>query len=373
MSVVKSGDMAKRRTPRKTSSAPAANAQVEQRRHYGQLLSALKKRVRSAQLRAGLAVNRELVLLYWEIGKDILENQERLGWGAKVVDRLSRDLHQAFPLMRGFSPRNLKYMRALAEAYPEAKFVQQDVAQIPWGHNVRILDRVRDQAIREFYIRRTIEYGWSRDVLEMQIESQLHEREGRAVTNFPRALPPAQSDLAQQVLKDPYNFDFLTLGEEAQERDLEEALLHHLRDFLLELGVGFSFVGSQYRIEVAGEDFSIDLLFYHLRLRCFVVIDLKMRKFQPEFAGKMNFYLSAMDDLLRHRDDRPSIGIILCKSRDAVVAEYALRDMKKPIGVAGFKLTEALPAELKGNLPTIEELEDAMDKAAAPAQGGKKS
>jgi predicted nuclease of restriction endonuclease-like (RecB) superfamily len=324
---------------------------------YDDFLRDLKQRIRTAQVRAVLAVNRELVLLYWQIGRDIIERQDKRGWGAKIIENLSADLRAAFPEMQGFSPRNLKYMRALAEAYPDSAFVQQVVAQIPWGHNVRILDGTRDRVEREWYIRQTVQNGWSRNVLVLQIESGLYRRQGKAQTNFTATLPAPQSDLAQQVLKDPYNFDFLTLAEDARERELESGLLEHLRKFLLELGVGFAFVGSQYPIEVGGEDFRIDMLFYHLKLRCFVVIDLKMGAFQPEYAGKMNFYLSAVDDLLRHPADQPSIGVILCKSRNAVVAEYALRDTAKPIGISEYLATVSLPAELKGSLPTIEELE----------------
>jgi len=279
---------------------------------YEAFLGELRERIRTAQVRAALAVNRELVLLYWGIGRDILARQQKHGWGAKVVDRLAADLRKAFPEMAGFSPRNLKYMRALAEAYPDEPFVQQVVAQIPWGHNVRILDYVRSPTEREWYIRQTIANGWSRNVLVHQIESGLYKRQGKALTNFPSTLPAPQSDLAQQLIKDPYNFDFLTLASEAQERELEAGLIQHIRDFLLELGVGFAFVGSQYPLEVGGQEFRLDLLFYHLRLRAYVVIDLKMQDFQPEFGGKMNFYLSAIDDLLRHSDDQPSIGIILC-------------------------------------------------------------
>jgi predicted nuclease of restriction endonuclease-like (RecB) superfamily len=277
---------------------------------YAELLTELKAQIRSAQLKAALSVNRELILLYWRIGGQILESQRQEGRGSKVIDRLSRDLRIAFPDMKGFYPRNLKYMRALAEAYSEEQFVQQAVAQIPWGHNVRILDYVRDPAEREFYIRKSIEHGWSRSVLVHQIESDLYHRQGKAIVNFDRTLSAPQSELALQILKDPYNFDFLSLSDEAQERELERALIHHLRKFLLELGVGFAFVGSQYHLEIGGEDFYIDLLFYHLRLRCYVVVELKICEFQPEFAGKMNFYLSAVDDLLRHEDDRPSIGLI---------------------------------------------------------------
>ncbi len=329
---------------------------------YENFLQSLKSRIATAQVRAALAVNRELVLLYWQIGCDILERQEKQGWGAKVVDQLSKDLCSAFPKMKSFSARNLKYMRALAETYANGGFVQQAVAQIPWGHNVRILDKAKTPEEREFYIRQTIENGWSRNVLVWQIESKLFERQGKAVTNFELTLPKPQSDLATQLLKDPYNFDFLTLHDEAVERDLENALIADIRKFLLELGVGFAFVGSQYHLEIGGQDFYIDLLFYHLKLRCFVVIDLKTGEFKPEFAGKMNFYLSAVDDLLKHEKDEPSIGLILCKSKNKLIAEYALRDLKKPIGVSEMQILRALPENLKGSLPTIEELEKGLSK-----------
>jgi predicted nuclease of restriction endonuclease-like (RecB) superfamily len=324
---------------------------------YEPFLKDLKDRIRTARVCAALAVNRELVLLYWSIGRDILARQQQHGWGAKIIDRLAADLRKAFPEMTGLSPRNLKYMRAFAEAWRHESFVQQVVAQIPWGHNVRILDYVKDATEREWYIRQTIQNGWSRNVLVHQIESGLYRRQGKALTNFSRTLPAPQSELAQQVIKDPYNFEFLTLAEEARERQLERALIDHLRDFLLELGVGFAFVGSQYALEVGGQEFRLDLLFYHLRLRAFVVIEVKVVDFQPEFSGKMNFYLSAVDDLLRHPDDQPSIGIILCKSKNKVVAEYALRDIRKPVGIADYRLTEALPKRLQGSLPTVEELE----------------
>jgi predicted nuclease of restriction endonuclease-like (RecB) superfamily len=324
---------------------------------YDKFLAELKDRIRHAQLRAALSVNRELVLLYWSVGRDILARQKDRGWGAKVIDRLAADLRKAFPEMTGFSPRNLKYMRAFAEAWPDEAIVQQLVAQIPWGHIVRILDYVKVPREREWYIRQTIENGWSRNVLVHQIESGLYRRQGKALTNFRRTLPAPQSELAQQIVKDPYNFDFLTLSQEARERELERGLLDHVRDFLLELGVGFAFVGSQYPLQVGGEEFRIDLLFYHLKLRAFVIIDLKMEGFKPEFSGKMNFYLSAADDLLRHPSDQPSIGIILCKSKNKIVAEYALRDLRKPMGVSEYRLTESLPKQLKGSLPSVEELE----------------
>jgi len=252
-------------------------------------------------------------------------------------------------------------MRKFAETYPDEQIVQQAAAQIPWFHNCVLLDKVKDSNEREWYLRKTIEQGWSRNILVHQIESQLYHRQGKAITNFEQTLPPVQSDLAQQILKDPYKFDFLSLGEEAQERDLEKALLKHIRDFLLELGVGFAFVGSQYHLEVGGEDFYLDLLFYHLHLRCFVVIDLKVGQFKPEFSGKMNFYVSAVDDLLRHPSDQPSIGIILCKTHNQTIVEYALRDLNKPIGVSTYQLRQALPEHLQGSLPTIEQLETELE------------
>lgn len=335
--------------------------------NYDEFLTTLKNRIRQAQVKAALAVNKELVLLYWQIGKDILQRQEQSGWGAKVIDSLAKDLKTEFPEMKGFSSRNLKYMRSFAEAYPEEPIVQQVVAQIPWGHNVRLLDSVKDQDERLWYVQQTIENGWSRAVLEYQIGSQLYQRQGKAITNFEQVLPQPQSDLAQQILKSPYNFDFLSLGKEAQERDLERALIAHMRDFLLELGVGFSFVGSQYVLEVGGQEFRIDLLFYHLKLRCFIVIDLKMGKFEPAFSGQINFYVNVVDDLLRHPDDQPTIGMVLCKSKENTVVEYALRGVNTPIGVSTHSLDD-MP-ELKNSLPTVEQLQQELNDAAAEIEG----
>ena len=324
---------------------------------YPAFVADLKERIRAAQVRASLSVNRELVLLYWQIGRDLLARQHREGWGAKVVERLSRDLRLAFPEMKGLSRTNLLYMRAFAAAYPDEAIVQQVVGQIPWGHNVRILDGTSAADERLWYVQQTIQHGWSRNVLVHQIESSLYARQGQAQTNFDRTLPPPQSDLAQQLLKDPYNFDFLSLGGEAHERGLERGLLEHIRRFLLELGEGFAFVGSQYHLEVGGDDFYLDLLFYHLRLRCFVVVDLKIGKFTPGDAGQMNFYLSAVDELLRHPDDQPTIGLLLCKDKNKTVVEYALRDMAKPLGIAAYRLQDALPRDWQEALPTIEALE----------------
>jgi predicted nuclease of restriction endonuclease-like (RecB) superfamily len=351
--------MARKSGGNKKPGAKPAKAAAPAPRDYESFLGELKERIRAAQLRAAVAVNRELVLLYWQIGRDILARQQEHGWGAKVVDRLAADLRRELPGVEGFSPRNLKYMRAFAAAWPDESIVQQLVAQIPWGHNVRLLDMVKDPGDREWYARKVIENGWSRNVLVHWIESGLHERQGQAATNFDRSLPAPQSDLAREVLKDPYSFDFLTLAADAAEREIERGLVDHIREFLIELGVGFAFIGQQYRLQVGGEDFVLDLLFYHLKLRCFLVIELKAGPFEPEHAGKMNFYLSAVDDLLRHPDDQPSIGIILCKSKNKVVAEYALRDVRKPVGVSSYvtKLVESLPKDLRGSLPSPKEIE----------------
>lgn len=336
---------------------------------YDTFLQTLKERISSAQVRAALAVNRELVLLYWQLGCDILSRQQQQGWGAKVIDRLAKDLQKSFPEMKGFSRTNLLYMRAFAAAYPDEQFVQQAAGQIPWFHNCTLLDKVKDPQARRWYIEQTIQNGWSRSILTHQIGVDLYHRQGVATTNFSKTLPAPQSDLAQQVLKDPYNFDFLSLGKEAQERDLEAALVDHIRDFLLELGVGFAFVGSQFPLQVSGKDYRLDLLFYHFRLHCFVVIDLKTLEFEPEFSGKMNFYVSAIDDLLRSPDDNPTIGMILCKTHDQTIVEYALRDLQKPIGIATYQLRDALPEPLQGRLPTIEQLETELNAIAIDLDG----
>ena len=332
--------------------------------NYSEFLQSLKERIRTAQVKAALAVNRELVLLYWQIGQDILERQKQEGWGAKVITKLSKDLKAEFPDMKGFSRTNLLYMRSFANAYPDLQIVQQAAGQIPWFHNCVLMDKVKDNDQRLWYIQQTIENGWSRAVLEYQIESKLYQRQGKAITNFEQALPQPQSDLAQQLLKSPYNFDFLSLGKEAVEQDLENALIAHMRDFLLELGVGFSFVGSQYPLEIGDQEFRIDLLFYHLKLRCFVVIDLKMGKFEPAFSGQINFYVNAVDDLLRHPDDQPTIGMVLCKSKENTVVEYSLRGINTPIGVSTHTL-EQLPEPLQESLPTVERLQQELNSAAA--------
>jgi predicted nuclease of restriction endonuclease-like (RecB) superfamily len=324
---------------------------------YSDWLTDLKKRIHHAQQRASLAVNQELVLLYWQIGQDILQRQAAQGWGAKVIDRLAHDLRTAFPDMKGFSPRNLKYMRAFAEAWPDSEFVQGVLAQLPWYHQLALLDKLADAESRAWYAAKAIEHNWSRNVLVMQIESGLLQRQGKAVTNFEARLPKAQSDLARESLKDPYRFDFLNLGEEAQERAVESALVRHVTEFLLELGAGFAFVGRQVLLDVGGEEFFIDLLFYHLKLRCYVVIELKTGKFKPEHLGQLGFYLTAVDRQIKGDQDNASIGLLLCKSKNKVVAEYALSDKNQPMGIAEYKLQEALPAELETDLPSIEQIE----------------
>jgi predicted nuclease of restriction endonuclease-like (RecB) superfamily len=324
--------------------------------NYPSFLADIKQRIQSARLHAALSVNRELVLLYWSIGTDILIRQRAEGWGTKVIDRLSADLRRTFPEMTGISSRNLKYMRAFAEAWPDQAFVQRVVAQLPWGHNTLLLDTVKPKAEREWYAQQAINNGWSRNVFAHQIESELFARQGSALNNFSRTLPAPQSELAQDIIKDPYSFDFLSLAPDLLERDLERGLIEHLRQLILELGKGFAFVGSQYQLEIGDQEYYLDLLFYHLRLRCFVVIELKVEGFKPEFAGKMNFYLSAVDDLLRHPLDQPSIGIILCKGRNRIIVEYALRDTTKPMGVAQYRLSPALPEQLKRELPTADDL-----------------
>lgn len=358
---------------RRTTTQPASESRSPLPPGYAELLEDLKDRIRRTQVRAATAASRELIRLYWDIGREIVQRQKQEGWGKSIVDCLSADIQRAFPGIKGFSARNVLRMRAFFLAYtqevafsPQAAANLTDAnppqvaAEIPWFHNVVLIEKVKDPTQRLWYAQKALKHGWSRAVLVHQIELDLYGREGRAVTNFPETLPPVQSDLAQQILKDPYVFDFLTLTDDAREKELQQGLLEHLRDFMLELGVGFAFVGSQYHLEVDGKDYYIDLLFYHLKLRAFVAIDLKVKDFKPEFAGKMNFYLSAIDDRICHPDDRSSIGIILCKARSKVTVEYALRDSRKPIGISEYQLTKALPKELESSLPTIEQLENEL-------------
>lgn len=337
---------------------------------YATWLADLKTQIRSARLKASLAVNRELVLLYWRMGREILERQNSQGWGAKVIEQLAKDLRAEFSDMRGLSPRNMKYMRAFAEAWPVEAFVQQAAAQIPWFHNCTILDKLKDRATREWYIHKTIENGWSRSVLELQIETAVHHRLGAAQNNFARTLPAPQSDLARDLMKDPYAFDFLGITDASSERTIEKALTTHLRDFLIELGVGFAFVGSQYKLDIEGDEFFIDLLFYHTRLHCYVVIELKNTEFRFEYTGQLNGYLAAVDDLVRDpAHDAPTIGMVLCKSKKKTMVEYALRGVQTPMGVSTYRTTPELPQEISALLPSMEALVaqlDAGDHAPAP-------
>ena len=345
---------------------------------YPRLLADIKQRVRRAQTRAVLAVNAELIRLYWEIGALIDQRQREEGWGTGVIPRLARDLHNELPEEKGFSERNIKRMLAFYRQYHDTEFVPQPVAQtpspaeglqpvalfpaeliaaVPWGHHAELISSVKDRHARRWYMQATLNHGWSRDMLVLQIKSQAHQRQGKAVSNFSARLPKPDSDLVQQALKDPYLFDFLTMRADFHERELETGLIAHLEKFLLELGQGFAFVGRQYHLDIGERDFYIDLLFYHLKLRCYVVIDLNRGEFKPEYAGKMNFYCSVVDDKLRHESDQPTIGLILCQQPNRILAEYALRGMDKPIGVSSYELTRALPSELETSLPSIEQIE----------------
>lgn len=324
---------------------------------YADWLADIKARVTAARQRVALAANAELVSLYRQIGNDILQRQATQGWGSKVIERLARDLRIAFPEMKGFSARNLKYMRFFAEHCPTRQFGQQSAAQLPWFHIVTLLTRLGSDDDRAWYAAQAVRRGWSRTALELGIKHRDRERSGQAVTNFEARLPAPHSELAHETLKDPYLFDFLGLGDEAHEREIENALVRHITRFLLELGTGFAFVGQQYRLEVAGDEFFIDLLFYHTRLKCYVAVELKAVAFKPEHAGQLNFYLSAVDAQIKAPDDKPTIGLLLCKSQNRLVAEYALSGVEKPIGVAEYDLVRTLPEPLVTNLPTVEQLE----------------
>jgi predicted nuclease of restriction endonuclease-like (RecB) superfamily len=332
---------------------------------YPEFLRDLKAKIQARQTQAILAVNRNLIALYWEIGQQIVERQETSGWGDAVITQLERDLKREMPDLEGFSRRNLYRMRSLYLAYREqGENVPQLVAQIPWGQNTVLLEKVKDEAEREWYLQQTLEQGWSRNILIHQIESKLYTRQVSQIKshNFGQTLPSPQSELVEQALKDPYVLDFLTLKKGAKERDLQNAILAKLRDFLVELGNGFAFMGSEYPLRVSDQDFFLDLLFYHYRLRCLVVIDLKIGEFKPEDAGKMNFYLSALDAQVKHPDDRPSVGIILCKSKDRLIADYALTNLNRAIGVSTYETGE-IPSELQAELPTVQQLQQALDFA----------
>lgn len=330
--------------------------------NYAAWLDSLKIQIRTARVKASLAVNSELIRLYWRIGSEIVQQRVAQSWGSKVLENLAQDLRGEFPDMKGLSLTNLKFMARFAEAWEEDSIGHQLGAQIPWRHNITIIDQIKDRSTREWYIKKTIEQGWSRSVLEMQIESQAHLRLGAAQTNFESTLPAPQSDLARDLLKDPYAFDFLGLLDPTNERTIEKALIHHLKDFLIELGVGFAFVGSQYRLEVAGQESFIDLLFYHTRLHCYVVVELKNTAFKPEYTGQLNYYIAVTDDLLRDKTvDAPTIGLLLCKSKEQTIVEYALQGMSKPIGVSTYRTSPEMPKELANLLPSIESLTEQLD------------
>ena len=364
---------------------------------YPVLLKDVKDRIRRAQVRATMSANAELLHMYWDVGRIIDAQRTTEGWGTKVIERLAQDIRNELPETKGFSERNLKRMLAFYNEYrmlpfgplpvaqlpgaalpspigplpvaqsnapapsTESALLLQYILQLPWTHNAALLS-VKNVSSRLWYMAQTLEHGWSKDWLIEQIQRNAYERQGKAVTNFTTHLPPPESALAQESLKDPYIFDFLTLEEPFHERELETGLIAHLEKFLLELGAGFAFVGRQYHLEVSEQDFYIDLLFYHLKLRCYVVIELKKGKFKPEYAGKMNFYCSVVDDKLRHTQDNPTIGLILCQANDKIIAEYALKDVNKPIGISEYELTRALPDNLKSSLPTVEEIEERLEE-----------
>lgn len=366
-----------------------ANAATE-RAGFTALLADVKGRIQVAQTRAVQAVNSELVRLYWDIGRIIDERQQREGWGSAVIPRLALRLKNELPELKGFSERNIKRMLAFHRSYPDPGVMMQRPAalsptaeevppvvallaepllwSVPWAHHVILMDKVASLPTRRWYMEQTLSNGWSRNVLALQIDARAHARHGKAVSNFAAQLPAPQSDLARQTLKDPYIFDFLTLADNFRERELETGLIAHVEKFLLELGQGFAFVGRQYRVDLGGRDFYLDLLFYHLKLRCFVVIDLKRGEFKPEYAGKMNFYCNVVDENLRHVGDAPTIGLILCQQPNRVLAEYALRGIDKPIGVSAYELTRALPAELQTSLPSIEQIEQALTDEAGEGE-----
>jgi predicted nuclease of restriction endonuclease-like (RecB) superfamily len=338
-----------------------SNTMLDIDREYTSLLQSIKEKILRVQLKAVVSVNQELLRFYWELGELIVAKQTTTAWGDGLIRQLSRDLMDAFPEMKGFSARNLKYIRQWYAFYNQQEAIgQQPVAQItqiPWGHNIVIIAKCQTLAEALYYVQNTLAHNWSRSVLMHQIESGLYHREGKAITNFPETLPAPQSDLARQTLKDPYIFDFLSLTKDYNERDLENELVRHISHFLLELGTGFAYIGQQVNIVVGDQDFFLDLLFYHARLHCYVVIELKTAEFEPEHAGKLNFYIKAVDMHYRKEGDQPTIGLLLCKSKNRVIAEYALSDIHKPIGVSEYQLTQALPDNLKPSLPSVEELE----------------
>ncbi len=349
------------RQPRKSDGDPV----IDLPEGYWGFLADLKARIAGERVRAVLSANAAMVLLYWEIGRAILDQLDRHGWGSKVIVRLSQDLCRSFPEMSGLSVRNLKYMRQFAASWPDREIVQRTVAQLPWRTNLAILQKIADPKLRLWYAEKALELGLSRDMLVLQIQSRLHEREGQAQNNFPATLPPAESDLATQIFKDPYVFDFLGTDVPRREVELEQQLIDHIQRFLLELGQGFAFVGRQVELEIGARTFRLDLLFYHLKLRSYVVIELKAGRFEPEQVGKLNMYLNAVDDIFGHEDDRPSIGLLLVREKDRLVVEYSLAGTQKPMGVAAWEreITRSLPEEMRSSLPSVEEIEAELSRS----------
>lgn len=330
---------------------------------YLSFIDNIKNEIEKQRLSVVLSANASMICLYWNIGKAILNKQAEEGWGSKVIDRISKDINDAFPDMSGFSPRNIKYMRKFAEVWNDYEIMQRTAAQIPWRSNILLMDKLSNQDERVWYAQKTLENGWSRDVLALQIESRLIERSGKSVNNFPIALPHADSDMADQIFKDPYLFDFLGTDVPRREIEIERKLTEHIQQFLLELGQGFAFVGRQVHLEVGGQDFYLDLLFYHLKLRCYVVIELKACDFEPGFISQLNMYQNVVNDVLRHPDDKPTIGLLLVKGKNKTVVEYSLAGYQNPIGVAQWQeqITKQLPEDLRSSLPTIEEIEKEME------------
>ena len=330
---------------------------------YLKFIEEVKSEIQKQRISVVLNANSSMICLYWNIGRGILKKQEEEGWGTKIIDRMAKDLKDAFPEMSGFSPRNIKYMRKFAESWPDFEIVQRVVAQIPWRTNISLMDKLKDEESRIWYAYKVIENGWSKTILDLQIESRLMERTGRSVNNFPAALPQADSDMVNQVFKDPYLFDFLGTDMPRREIEIERQLTEHIQSFLLELGQGFAFVGRQVHLEVGGDDFYLDLLFYHLKLRCFVVVELKACDFEPGFISQLNMYQNVVNDILRHPDDKPTIGLLLVKGKNETVVEYSLAGYQNPIGVAEWKnqIAKALPEELRSSLPSIEDIEKELE------------
>lgn len=333
---------------------------IEHSNEYNSFLVDIKNHIKISQQKAFNAINQEMILLYFNIGSMINQRQNELGWGAKVIDKLSQDILREFPNMSGFSTRNIKLMVQFYNEYAGDEIGQLSVAQIPWTHNIILIQKIKDKKLRYWYMQKILENGWSKDVLSLMIKSEVHKRAGNLVSNFKQILPPFESDLVQQSFKDPYRFDFLTITEPFREKELENNLIKHMERFLIELGSGFAFVGRQYKLEIGDDDFYIDLLFYHLKLRCFVVVELKKGKFKPEYSGQVNFYCSAVDSVLAQNGDKPTIGLILCQEKNEIVAEYSLRNMSQPIGISEYQLTEILPKEFESSLPTIEMIENEL-------------